>query len=948
MSENKEINDILGQLRASVDKSDEAAGKTKKDKNDKFDREIAAMIEKQLNSRETAAVTEKPSEASPLLSEEIDLSEFVTDDEIVESELVEEEPVEKEIVEEIIEDEHVEEELVEEELVEEEPVEAASVEQTEPVEEEAVIEEEIPPAVLEALQAAFAVDDSEYIEPVEQTEDADEIVPDEEIETVEETTAVEETEPAEEIDLIAEMKPIEESDSVEETEQHMEEKKCFEEIEPVEDSEPVEDIDFVDDKDLIEVMKPIDETEIFEELEPIDEIESAEEVLPIEEIEPIEEAAPVEENEPIEEAPPIEEAESVEEVAPAQEFEPVEQEAVEEEAPVVAVAPVEQENVEEVASVEEPAAPVEPLEPDPVPADAWAYRGEEYRDHSQDETIQAAYNKSRAAVLIKLIVSTLICGLVGFIENIGLFGFLLIRPFEPTENPGVFIWTVIGLTLAVALLCLKQLKNGAVSLFKFDPEPHAIALVSLVVSIIYDIVMLVVRPEQLMLYNFPTVLCLTLTLLYELLVICREKNSFDVVSSEAVRYSPRRESRHIEGRYNALHNPNGAGEHRRVYSMTACRFSEGYFRRTNEKKKGVYVLNFMLLPLLAVAFIELVISLMVDSGVGVALRTFAATVQIALPVPLMLALVVPHLCASFRLRRRGCAILGESAVDEFSRPKLLVFEDRTMFPADRIGTKGLKLYDGFELYDVLVKTGSLFAAIGGPLGELFEAENAKYHRIRDVSLTRVERGGVEAVLEGKTKILAGQIDFIEKYGIYPKRMPRDEQLAAEGVVSVIYIVIDSRPAARLYADYRTDEAFEKQISALCSSHDGAAICTSDPGIDENMISRKRSCGDYQLAVIRPGMIRDGEEQESFDSGIVSLGDPRRVVDAVNECHRIKKSRYISMMASLFVFLANIIVATVLVTMKLIPYVSSGLVVLYTVMLTLPVILLPGVSGGHKK
>ena len=155
MSENKEINDILGQLRASVDKSDEAAGKTKKDKNDKFDREIAAMIEKQLNSRETAAATEKPAETSPLLSDEIDLSEFVTEEEMQaeQSETVAEEPFE-EIVEAIAEDEPVEEELTEDEVVVEivenkldEDGEAATaegepIEQTEPVEDEAVIEED--------------------------------------------------------------------------------------------------------------------------------------------------------------------------------------------------------------------------------------------------------------------------------------------------------------------------------------------------------------------------------------------------------------------------------------------------------------------------------------------------------------------------------------------------------------------------------------------------------------------------------------------------------------------------------------------------------------------------------------------------------------------------------------------------------------------------------------
>ncbi len=892
MSENKDINDILGQLRASVDKSEaKTAGKTKKDKSDMFDREIAAMIEKQLNSRETATTTvEKPADTSPLLSDEIDLSEFVTEDrdeqqpivlddvedETVEDEAVEDEAVEDEITEyEIVDDEVIEDDLiapvseqeitedepVEQEIVEDEPVEAVEeheIADDEPVE-EAIIEEDIPPAVLEALQAAFAVDDEEYIRPTEQQ-------------------TVDKDEPAKELP----------------------------EIEQIAEDEEITEVD---------------------ELPLIKQITEDEEVTEVDELPLIEQIAEDEEVAEVEEIAEVEKSEEIAEPAVAEELTPV------------AIA---------IPVVDEPAKQAEPTEPDPIPADAWAYRGEEYRDHSRDETITADYNKARAAVLVKLIVSAIICGLVGFMENIGLFGFLLIRPFEPTENPGVFILTVLGLTLAAALMCLRPLRCGVVSLFKFDPEPHAITFVSLVISIIYDIVMLFVLPEQLMLYNFPTVLCLTLTLLHELLVICREKNSFDVVSSEGVRYSPRRESRAVEGRYNARHTAGRAGEHRRVYSMTASRFSGGYFRRTNEKKKGVYILNFMLLPLLAVAFVELVIALMVRSGVDIALRAFVATVQLALPVPLLLALVVPHLCASARLRRRGCAVLGESSVDEFSRPKLLVFEDRAMFPADRIGTKGLKLYDGFELYDVLVKTGSLFAAIGGPLGELFEAENAKYHRIRDVKLTRVERGGVEAVLEGKTKIIAGQIDFIEKYGIYPKRNPRDEQLTAEGVVSVIYIVIDSRPAARLYVDYRTDEAFEARISALCSSHDGAAICTSDPGIDENMISRKRSCGDYELAVIRPGVNRDAEEQDSFDSGIVSLGDPRRVIDAVNECHKIKKSRYISMMASLFVFLANIILATVLVVMDLIPYISSGLVVLYVIMLTLPVILLPGVSGGRKQ
>ncbi len=902
MSNNKgreqEISDILGQLRASVDKQEQA----KKDKkSDMFDREIAALIEKQLASRDTSSTSDNEQEdsgvatqeASPFYSEEIDLNDFVTDEQaVLEQETVDQAPIAQEAPiteaeetpaeeafddEEIVEDEEIieTEEIVETEKLPEETEDIVEIVEDED-EQQDIESSEIPPAVFEALQAAFAVDNEDFVAQIDQSD--------------------------EEEPIVDEIQPIEEDESV------------IEEILPIEDDEPV-----------IEEILPIEDDEsVIEEILSIEEDEPV-----IEEILPIEEPAVETIAETTEQEQPMEEPQQIDATP-----QPMGEQSVE--TPVIV--PVSQE-VEPVSDNQET---------DDISSEAWAYRGEEYRDHRQDDDIQSDYNKCRAATVIKLIVSLLICGLVGFMENIGLFGFLLIRPFEPTENPAIFIWTVMGLTLVAALLCFRQLKNGVVSLFKFDPEPHAIAFISFAAGVIYNIVMLIVLPEQLMLYNFPVVLCLSLSLLYDLVTICREKNSFDVVSDEGVRYSPRRESRQMESKYNSRPAVKSSGKHRRVYSMTASRFSGGYFRRTNEKKKGIYILNFMLLPLLAVGFVELVIALSLRCGWNTALRAFAATVQLALPMPLFLWLVLPPLCASIRLKRRGCAIIGDSAVDEFSRPKLLIFEDRDMFPSDRIGTKGLKLYDGFELYDVLVKTGSLFASIGGPLGEMFESENAKYHRIKDVRLVKVERGGVEALLEGKVNILAGNIDFIEKYGIYPKRIPRDEQLAAEGVVSIIYIVIDSRPAARLYADYRTDEAFEAQISALCSTCDAAAIRTSDPGIDENMISRKRTRPDYELSVIRPGVARDADELDTFDGGIVSLNDPRGVVDAVNECHKIKKSRYISMMMSLFVYLANVVVATALVTLKLIPYISSGLVVLYMLMMTLPVIFLPGVSGGSKK
>lgn len=916
-----DINDVLGKLRASVDKTEKSSKKPSK--SDVFDREIAALIQKQLNTRESAggvANDAEPQEegSSPFYSDEIRLEDFVIENDA--SKGIENESIPETVVEPI---EPTSEDIPEE--LPREPAEEVFGDADEPVVDEIVEEmvdgitdeitdgdlpveqQEMPPAVMQALEDAFSA--SETAEPDEPIDFFDES---EEIEPVE----IIEDEPEE----------IEPTDVIED------EREDIEPVETIDDeSEAPEPLDTVDDIDVAPRIRTLEELEIPEQLDILDdaelndglEAESADEPQGSIELSELES----------ETSEVVETLQLVEQSTPEDTNE-AELETVAQETETAEPAP---------EQISEP----EKTEPSPVLPGAWAYRGAEYRSHEQDAQINVDYNKCRAIAVIKLIVGVILCGLCGFMENVGYFGFLLIRPFEPTENPVIYATTLTVLLVCCALLCLRQLKDGIVSVFAFEPEPHAITFFAVAVSFIYNIVMLIIRPEHMMLYNFPATLCIVMTLVGELLSICREKNSFDVVSCESVRYSPERETKAFEEKYNARAIRAGA-EPRRVYNMVTTRFSGGYFKYTNQKKKGIYILNFMLLPLLAVGFVEFVIALSTRQAVSVALGAFTATVLIALPAPLLISLVLPPLMSSLRLKKRGSAVLGDGSVDEFAHPKLLVFEDRDMFPAERIGTKGLKLYDGFELYDVLIKTGSLFAHIGGPLGELFEAENSKYHRIRDVKLVKVERGGVEAVLDGNVNILAGNIDFIEKYGIYPKRVPKDEQLIAEGEVSVIYIVIDSRPAARLYADYRTDELFEKRISELCRSQGAAAIRTSDPGIDETMISRKRTVSEYELAVIRPGFAREGEERESFEAGIVSLGDPCGVVDAVNECHKLKKSRRAGMMLYFFVFLANIIVSTLLVVFKLIPYIASGLVVLYMLLWLLPIVFLPGVFDTSKK
>ena len=940
----KEINDVVSRLRASVDKPATKTRKSGVTDMGRFDREIAALIEKQLSGREPSP-EDKQGKNGSLISDEIRLEDFVADGDADESVDVSVAQEPTDITPEVPQTEQAA-EIAEAGADYEQPADNQIDRPDDKTDDVQQASEEMPPAVADALAEAFAVDGLDF-----SADDgtAPDNMPDpgEPPFIAYEAEAESEQEilisPEQEFEDEAEPEPDELSVSADEPEAESEQESLISPEQEFEDgAEP----------EPGELSVSADEPE--PKSAPDDELSSTANDPEPEEL-PSEETPTGPSDEELHAMfdlgyDPLcdsdEASGHTSEAASEKSSDDTFSDGVDDSTDTGRITDKAGNDPDEVSDT---APGNQPDNHDndmsDTAADGWGYVGAEYSSHGQDAKIKSDYRRARTLTSVRLIFVSLICGLCAYMENLGLFGFKLLRPFEPTEDPAIFMLTLTVLTLTAALLCFKDIRDGFVSMIKFDPEPHAITSVAFAIGVIYDIVMLIVRPDGIRAYNFPVTLCMVMSVAAELFALCREQATFDVVSAETVRYSPVRESGAFEQKYNSRPAAkDGERVKRRVYNMASADFTDGYFRRTHEKKRGVYILNFMLLPALAVGLVECIISASMGGGIVGAVSSLMAAVLMTLPAPLLICLTLPPLAATLALKKNGCAVVGDSSVDEYSHPKLLVFEDRAMFPAELIGTKGLKLYEGFELYDVLIKTGSLFAAIGGPLGEIFQTESAKYHRIHDVELVRVQRGGVEARLEGKTTILAGNLDFLAHYGIYPPSSPRDKQLIAEGVVSVIFIVLNGRPAARLYADYRTSEQFERQLTQLGSHRDAAAIRTSDPGIDEIMISRKRTLPNYELSVIRPGFARSDAPQETVDSGVVALDDPVKIIGAMNECHKLKNKRRRGLLTYFCVFLVNVIVATLIVSLKLIDFASSGAVGLYMLAWTLPTLLM---AGGHK-
>ncbi len=977
MAERKEqeIKDILGKLRASVDnpQGEDASAPMSKNKADSadFDRTIAQMIEKHLSSREEGEVGDTESEVDVgeleiVKSGEVDVSAYeVSTEGFLDESLIDEPNVEAEIPEET--PEEIYEEISEEEKTEQEVSEQDSSESV-----------EIPAAYMEVLQDAFAADgdlfesDSADGEPVENIEEEveEEIEPEEEeddfaplpiavFESTGEPTEQEfdeefkeeqeiEQQSSEEEEDDFEPLPIEDFESTgEPTEQDFDEE--FEEEQEIEQQsseeeddgfEPLPIVDFESsdeptEQEFDEEFEEFDEE--FEEEQEVGQQSSEEEEydfepLPIEDFETSDEPTEQEFDEEFEEE--IIEETVDEQIVAAEEQEPAAEDAPEDEP---------EDELEEKLASEEGSAIAAAISSDNTLTYAESSAREaagEYISHEADTDIRSRYYRRRAATILRLIGTALLCFIAAFMENVHLFGYRMMDPFDRTGFPHIYFLTLTAVLLLATALSARRFAEGIRSIFTFEPTPHSLSAVAVTVSFIFNIVMYAIKAPVLSLLNFPAILTLVMSVANELIRLCREMTAFEVVSSENVRYCTHRLSRKFELENSAESEESGKQDYRRHYRVASTDFTDGYFARTQKSGQGIYLLNFLVLPSLAAGIIAAVIGVSAGDGGYEIAASFAAAVIGCLPTPLLIALSLPAYISVKRLSRKKCTVVGDDAVREYSEPLTLMFDDRIAFPSNRIGTKGLKVYDGVDVYDVLIKTGSLFAAIGGPLGKVFEAENAKYHRIKDVKVLRVEEEGVEAILGGSVKLQVGSRSFIESLGIIPERISKDDRLAAGGEISVIYVVADGRPAARLYCDYRPSEIFEDAAERLLLLGNSVCICSADPAIVPALLRAKCRASVSPLSVVKKFSKSDEEpEFSSVDSGIVAIGRPERIVDAIEACHEIKKKRKLSLIIYTAAFVLNIVGISVLSVLGFMSYAGSAVLACYMLLWTAPAIIL---------
>lgn len=588
--------------------------------------------------------------------------------------------------------------------------------------------------------------------------------------------------------------------------------------------------------------------------------------------------------------------------------------------------------------------------PERAHAPAYGYNGREFRHKEQIPEIQGRYKKAKRVMFVRLVGTSLFTVLLFLYEVCGLFRGMFGGIFDVAHYPVIAIMAGWQLLLLAAAFSLRPLLRGIRSVFKLEPDDHAMTSLVVALVMLNDMLMpLFFKGSNLYLYNFPAAVCLVLSVLCDMAKLWREAAAFEVVASSAPKYVG--EAVRVGGMAEADRDEKDGGEaDRKEHAKNAilarrAGFVSGYFRRTTQKPRGRQILNFVFIPLVAVALVMSVITGIQGNDVATVLRAFLVTVLIGMPVSYEVLRAYAFYKVNRELAEKDCTIVGESSVEEYDRYRNVIFDDKELFPHSLIKTKGFKFNENNMIYAVILKISILFRGIGGPVNEVLDLDSEELKRFiatgegaelagGKITLDKVTEEGVEASLSDGSGVLAGSAVFLTQHGVAVRQTTKDLQLLQSGDMSILYLAFDGMLCARFYVDYQPDTEFENVANMLDDVGYHVYVRTLDPGIHEEMIHHKCFEDTAAISVVRASVANlsaaGGSETARVNSGIVAGGNQKKVALPLRAVRRLSRlfrfgTRFYGVLVGI-----NMLVATVLTACNMIGRMATWAVALYMV------------------
>ena len=211
-------------------------------------------------------------------------------------------------------------------------------------------------------------------------------------------------------------------------------------------------------------------------------------------------------------------------------------------------------------------------------------------------------------------------------------------------------------------------------------------------------------------------------------------------------------------------------------------------------EKGIHA--YAALATLASAVLAVIVLL--RSGWGYAMYTFAAGLMVSLPATVFISMRRPEALLEKRLHSLGTVLCGWQGIKAVERDGVFPICHWELFPKGSVKLNGMKFYGSVDPDMVLCYAGSLVCHEGGSLCTVFRSLMAgRYIRHARVEEFCSYPGGLSALVDGEP-VAVGTLEFMKQLGI---EVPKNAQIrhavyaAVDGNLSGVFAVCYSRSKA---------------------------------------------------------------------------------------------------------------------------------------------------------
>ena len=516
---------------------------------------------------------------------------------------------------------------------------------------------------------------------------------------------------------------------------------------------------------------------------------------------------------------------------------------------------------------------------------SFGYCGEDTLSEDNHATIIAKYMHDRSFLILRTLLTALITVLLFLLDVPSLIG----GEFEAFDISYPIIFPLLSLLLLIGGIALsyRQLNAGLRSFLKISPSPYSTPAIIIPFAVVYDIIALFLTPPQLRVNALLSGILLLLAVCDILRILCEMRVFLILNASEektVLELTHPRKKKLRQGKKLVKILNDDIDE--AFYRVQKAEHISGFFRRFNSTKSISAPLRLFLGILPATAFvIAFIVSLI--SGLYMALSVFISVLFLTLPVSAIFSFFYPICRANRLLTHYNCALVGDESVSEYAESKTIVFNDADLYTAEKCTELSLKESD--DLRRDIKLASILFRKIGGALDRIGRPP-LMMDNDPAVTFVRVSDNGIEAIVDNRYHLIAGDANYLRKSGIRVPTESTDRTLRRTENVGVMYIAVDGILKLNYEIEYSVKPSFEALIADLAEIDTAVAIQSYDPNLNEAFLQISRDERAVPIRVIKPGRFESESVLKESDTGAVALGNMTDIVYPLHAARCVEKSK----------------------------------------------------------